>query len=165
MEIWKPIKNYEGLYEVSNLGNIRSISNRWGTRQTFRELKQQLTNKGYKRVSLSKENKHKTFLVHRLVFEAFNGRIGKNYEINHIDKNRSNNSLENLEIMTHFDNVRYSKAKKVYQYNKNNQLIKVWDSVRDIERTINIDRSSVSANARNERKTCKGYIFKYEGVV
>jgi len=67
-ERWKPIINYEGLYEVSNYGDIRSITSRWGKRKIERGVKQQLTPKKYKRVSLSKNNQKKTFMVHRLVY-------------------------------------------------------------------------------------------------
>ena len=84
-EIWKPIKNYEGLYEVSNLGRVRSLdritkyTNRHGNESSqFRqgEIKNQCDNgNGYKIVNLYKNNKGKTFYVHRLVVEAFRGEI------------------------------------------------------------------------------------------
>ena len=66
-EIWKPILGYETLYEVSNKGNVRSLKNRWHEREKPRIVKQQLTKKDYKRIPLSKENKRKHYMVHRLV--------------------------------------------------------------------------------------------------
>lgn len=161
-EEWNPVKNYESLYEVSNLGNIRSISSRWGKRNKPREVKLITTPANYKRVKLSKNNKGKFYMVHRLVYESFVGEIPDNFEINHKDYNRSNNCIDNLEVMTHFDNTRYSKAKKVGQYSKNNKLIKIWNCIRDVEREIGIDHRQICANLKGEQKTCHGFIFREE---
>lgn len=164
MEVWKSVLNYEGLYEVSNLGNIRSLCSRWGKRKIPRIVNQHLTKKGYKRVSLCKNNEKKLYMVHRLVYEAFNNKIDNGMEINHKDYNRANNNLSNLELINHTDNVRYSKALKVLQFDLDGNLIKEWDSTRDIEREINIDHRQVSDNCNGKQKTCKGYIFKYKEV-
>lgn len=161
-EIWKDIPDYEGLYQASNLGNIRSINSRWGKRSTPRIVKQQLTKKGYKRISLSKNNKHNLFMVHRLIYETFNDKIENDLEINHKNYNRADNNIKNLELLNHKDNVRYSKAIKVYQYDLNGNFIKKWNSTRDIEREINIDHRQISDNCRKKQKTCKGFIFKYK---
>lgn len=164
-EEWKSIINYEGLYEISNYGNIRSISSRWGKRNNPRIVTQTITSKKYKRITLSKNNHKKTYMVHILVYESFKGKIPSGYEINHIDYNRQNNYLENLEILTHKENVRYSKAKKVIQYDRNNKLIKVWDCIRDIERELNIDHRQIVANLKGKQKSCHNYIFEYKEVV
>ena len=164
-EDWKPIKGYEELYEISNLGNIRSISSRWGKRSKPRNVVQTITPKKYKRVSLSKNNNKKTYMVHVLVYETFIGEIPKNYEINHKDFNRGNNNLENLEILTHRENVRYSKAKKVKQLSKDRKLIQVWDCIRDIEKSLNIDHRQIVANLKGKQRTCHNYIFEYEEVI
>lgn len=161
-EIWKPIKNYEGLYEVSNLGNVRSLSNRWGTRKKERKVKQQLTAKNYKRISLSKNNKKKSYLVHCLVYTAFYGEIPLNYEVNHKDYNRTNNNLNNLELLTHEDNVRYSKGMKIKQYDLNHNLIKVWESVRLAGKELNINHRQIRDNLKGRQKTCHGFIFEKE---
>lgn len=161
-EIWKPILGYEGLYEISNLSNIRSLCNKWGNRLKPRLVKQQLTKKGYMRVPLNKNSKHKQYMVHRLVYEAFNGKIDENMEINHIDYNRTNNNINNLQVMTHTDNVRYSKSKKVNQYDVYGNFIKQWDCIRDIERKLNIDHRQVSDNCKGKQKSCHGFIFKYK---
>ena len=112
-EIWKDIPNYEGLYQASNLGNIRSLKNRWGNRIEPRLVKQQKTKKGYKRVRLSKKNKSKTFMVHRIIYITFIKDVENGLEINHKDFNRENNKINNLEMITHTNNVRYSKAKPI----------------------------------------------------
>lgn len=161
-EIWKPIKQYEGLYEISNRGNIRSICSRWGKRETYREVKQQTTPKNYKRVSLSKDNRKRSFLVHKLVYEAFKDIIPEGYEINHKDFIRNNNNIDNLEIMTHEDNVRYSKGMKIKQYDLNHNLIKVWESVRLAGKELNISHRQIRDNLKGRQKTCHGFIFEKE---
>ena len=103
-EIWKDIKGYEGLYQVSNLGNIKSI-------RTNKNLLFEENYKGYLRVSLCKNGKHKHYKVHRLVGIAF---IPNEYnlpQINHKDENKHNNAIDNLEWCDNWYNNHYgSKA-------------------------------------------------------
>lgn len=161
-EIWKDIKEYEGLYQVSNLGNVRGLQSRWGTRETPNIISQQTTKKGYKRVPLSKNNKSKQFMVHRLVYETFKGKIKNNYEINHKDLDRSNNKIDNLEEMTHADNVRYSKAKKIIQLDLDENFIKKWNCIRDVKKEIGIDHRQICDCLLKKQKTCHGFKWKYE---
>ena len=93
-EIWKDIEGYEGLYQVSNLGRVRNI----------RVLKPAPTKDGYLRVCFSVCGKTKGFLVHRLVAKAFIPNT-QNSEVNHIDGNKMNNSVGNLEWSTRSDNI------------------------------------------------------------
>ena len=102
MEIWKAIKDYENLYEVSNQGQIRSkerqVNVRNGTRTVKARIRKIFENKrGYMTVVLSKENKLKTFTVHQLVAQAFIPNFIKGTEVNHIDGNKTNNYVNNLE--------------------------------------------------------------------
>ena len=114
-EIWKGIKGYEGLYKVSNMGRVKSLErnipwNRWpGFRVTLKEriLKPGLC-RGYRRVTLSKNKQTKEFQVHRLVLEAFVESCPKNHEANHKNSNRSDNRIENLEWVTHSENIKHS---------------------------------------------------------
>lgn len=101
-EIYKPIKGYEGLYEVSNLGNVKSFK-----RSEPKVLKPKMI-KGYSIVSLCIKGQRKQIAVHRLVAEAFIKRIPDKNEINHIDGNKTNNSVDNLEWCTHTENVRHA---------------------------------------------------------
>lgn len=115
MEVWKEVLGYEDLYEVSNLGKVRTKvgktthSDRHGSRVWKQRILKQKTDKnGYKRVNLWKNKMSKTFLVHRLVAIAFLDAVdGKNY-INHKDGNPSNNYLENLEWCTHKENLMHA---------------------------------------------------------
>ena len=161
-EIWKDIRGYEGLYQASNLGNIRSLKNRWGNRIEPRLVKQQKTKKGYKRVRLSKKNKSKTFMVHRIIYITFIKDIENGLEINHKDFNRENNKINNLEMITHTNNVRYSKAKPIIQLSINNEYIRKWDCIRDVEKEIGIDHRQICACLLGKQKTCHGYKWKYK---
>lgn len=106
-EIWKPIPNYEGLYEASNFGSIRSIKR---TTTSGRILKQYVSkSNGYCYVTLCKGNKRITKRVHKLVYSAFYGwewgdRYDKNHTIDHIDGNKTNNRIDNLDICTQSEN-------------------------------------------------------------
>lgn len=104
-EIWKPVVGYEGLYEVSNLGNIRRIW-RYG-KPWVHTLKSKTTRDGYLEATLTKNSKAKSIRTHRIVAMAFLGHPdGK--EVNHIDGNKKNNSVENLEWVTPSENQKHA---------------------------------------------------------
>lgn len=121
-EIWKDIKEYEGLYQVSNLGNIYALKRK--------KIKRPRINKdGYYCINISKNNKRKNVLVHRLVAETFldkkqikqqnNEKINFDFLlVNHRDENKLNNSVNNLEWCTNKYNVNYSKNKYNKKINK-----------------------------------------------
>lgn len=98
-EIWKDIEGYEGLYQVSNLGRVRSVDRIGGRGRRFngRILKPKVKTGGYLLVNFSKEGKRKMFSVHRLVAQAFIPNPEGLPQINHKDENPSNNRVENLE--------------------------------------------------------------------
>ena len=124
-EIWKDIPGYEGLYQVSNFGKVRSLKrtikyNGKGKGSGTRiyesiELKQCLNTVGYYQVSLSVNNCRKRYMVHRLVASAFcNHPIGKDY-VNHMDGNYLNNKSENLEWVSNRENVRHAIVKGLHR--------------------------------------------------
>lgn len=114
-EIWKPVVGYEGLYEVSNLGRVKSLGN---TRKCSRFkgivtiMKQEVSKVGYYRVSLRKEGKYKHWGVHRLVAIAFLPNPNNLPVVNHKDENPKNNCVDNLEWCTQQYNITYGTAKK-----------------------------------------------------
>lgn len=115
MEVWKTINNYEN-YEVSNLGNIRN-------KNSGRLLSQRTTSKGYKGVVLYNNGSHKDFLVHRLVLMAFCPKDGcDKLQVNHLDENRSNNWLGNLEWCTAKENLNYGSHNKKVSLSRTNYL-------------------------------------------
>jgi hypothetical protein len=104
-EIWKDVLGYEGLYQVSNLGQVKSLNyNRTGIE---RILKARLSKDGYYEVMLCKNGKGKSFRVHRLVVMSFIGEIPKGSVVNHLNEIRTDNRLENLEICTNKENINY----------------------------------------------------------
>ena len=131
VEIWKDIKGYEGLYQVSNKGRVKSLNryaNNNGTLQFRPEriLKQNIQKAGRSRrctVALSKKSKIKRIRVHRLVAEAFIPNPENKPQIDHIDTNMENNNVENLRWVTHKENMnnpltrkRHSEVKKGHPY-------------------------------------------------
>ena len=104
MEEWRNVKDYEGLYKVSNLGRVYSV--RRGT-----VMKQTLHSTGYRVVSLHKDMKTVVCYVHRLVANAFLPKEEGYYEINHKDEDKSNNAVDNLEWCTRVYNLNYGTAK------------------------------------------------------
>ena len=185
-EIWKDIKDYEGLYQVSNLGRVKSLkktiirNNNY--KQTFKEkiLKPGLAKNGYLTVMLFKNKKGKTHTIHSLVAKTFLNN-GDGYRcVNHIDGNKTNNKVENLEFCTYSHNIKeayrlglkkaywlYKKgkdnhsSKKVLQYDKNMNLIKTWDSLMDTQRIGKYNYRCVSNCCLDKQKQHKGYIWRY----
>lgn len=124
-EIWKQIDYGNGNYYVSNLGNIKNdvlMLGFEGRRKRFSRLMKPWDNGyGYQVVSLRFGDKKKNFYVHRLVAEYFIGKIPKDYQVHHIDYNKKNNALSNLEICTRQQNVDYS---NIHMHNPKNRKTK-----------------------------------------
>ena len=183
-EIWKPIKGYEGKYEISNLGRVKSLN--YNRTKKEKILKPTLSHNGYFIVTLSKNGKTKKFRVNRLVIETFipdksdfkstpdedrNNIDIDNLEVNHIDENIKNNNLNNLEWCTHKYNMNYGERnlkivkhikKAIYQYDLNNKFIKEYESITQANKKTHIPISSISACCVGQRKKTNGYIFKFK---
>ena len=112
-EVWKPVVGYEGLYEISNLGRVKSL-----IRGIIRK---QRLNKGYMYIGLHKDGVEKMCKVHRLVAEAFIPNPKNKSDVNHKDQVKTNNKLENLEWATRKENTNYSKEKlkRIKRYKTN----------------------------------------------
>lgn len=144
----KEIKNYEGLYEVDTEGNIFN-------KRTGRKLKQSNSG-GYKLVHLSCYGMCKCHWVHRIVLETFKGYPGADYEVDHINEDKTDNRLENLRWLTHAENVRRSvKGRPRYD------LKKAVLDIRDPENIIEYDDAKACSKATGYsvssiRKHCHG---------
>lgn len=177
-EIWKDIPNYQGLYQVSNLGNVRSLDRKklqWNRFEIVeviykgKVLKPQITNRGYLKVCLSKNGKSKHFNIHKLVAMSFFENYDSNLTIDHIDCNKMNNNINNLRQITIKENIQLSyknnlhKLRKVYKCDLNNNIIEVYESVADASRKNNCS-SQLIKNCCDRKKHCltgKGFKWKY----
>lgn len=166
-EIWKDIPNYEGIYQVSNLGNVKSLN--YHQTRICKQLSQTKRPDGYFMVYLSQNGIKKHKQVHRLVAEAFLPNPQNKPEVNHIDGNKANNLIENLEWVTPSENVRHSFDKKlnshtksVLQFDMNGKFIKKWDKISDYYDSVNKkDSGCISAVCNKKRKSAYGFIWKY----
>ena len=112
MENWVDIKGYEGLYQVSDLGRVKRVAGSPHCK-VDRILKPASQTTGYLFVTLSKQGKEKTFRIHRLVMENFSPTEKmENLQVNHLDEDRTNNNLNNLQWCTCQENINYGNRSK-----------------------------------------------------
>lgn len=176
-EIWSPINGYEGLYEVSNLGNVRSLGKGKSNASKKRNLKNSKVYGGYLIVRLCKNGKMKNYKIHRLVAEAFIPNWFDEPQVNHIDENKLNNNVDNLEwcdakynsnhgtrnerIFRKTTNGKLSKP--VLQFTKTGEFVREWPSANEAGRN-GYNQGKVTSCCRGEQKKHKGYIWKYKEV-
>ena len=157
IEVYKDIPGYESLYQVSNLGNVKSL--KFGKEVI---LSPGMRNDGYLLVNLWKNGEKKGFLVHRLVAQAFIPNPFNYPVINHKDHNRQNNNVENLEWCTAQYNVEYSRAKPVGQYSLDDgKLIFTWKSLAELYRYSKYNPSCISKCCRGLLPSAYGYKWRY----
>ena len=171
-EIWRDILEYEGLYQVSNLGRVKSLKRKYRKNENF--IKTHKNKNGYISVILSKNNISKNFLVHRLVAQAFIPNFNNLLEINHKNENKSDNCVSNLEWCSRKYNVNYNNlnkrinrinrkdlSKQVCQYDLKGNFIKEWVSVMEIQRQLKYYNSAICECCNGKRRNAYGYIWKY----
>lgn len=157
-EIWKPVENYEGIYEVSNLGRVRSLERYVQNHGVLelrkgRILKPGISGNGYNYICLSKNGNRKWCGVHRLVAQAFIPNPNNLPVINHRNEVKTDNRIENLEWCTYKYNNEYSgniekwinsNKKKIIQLTKNGEFVAEYESAREAERITGIEHSNIS---------------------
>lgn len=177
MEIWKDIKGYEGLYQVSNMGRVRSLKNKI-------ILKPIKNTNGYLKVNLYNNRKMKTFLIHRLVALAFISNTENKPQVNHKDENKTNNCMNNLEWCSvdynnkyctrterAIKNTNYKKiaeknskiqGKQVLQIDKDTEkIINVFHSIAEAERIFTKSQGNICRCCNGKYKTAYGYKWRY----
>lgn len=156
-EIWKDIEGYEGIYQVSNLGRVKSL-------RSSKLLKQYVNNQGYAQVTLSLNNVRCLKRVSRLVGCAFLNKNELQTQINHIDENKLNNTVDNLEWVTPKDNINHGTRTVRMQETQGTKLKcsngKTYISMSQASRELNISISSISQHLSGKRSHVGGYIFK-----
>lgn len=174
LEIWKDVVGYEGFYQVSNYGKIRSmdreITQKNGRKRFYKgEIKSFAKDKdGYLIVCLNKEGKQKNHKVHRLVGESFIVNYENKPLINHIDEDKSNNHVENLEWATHYENNTHgTRIIKTIEENsipvkafRNGLLVGQYSSLTECAGALSISSSGISMVLSGKRKTSGGYTFQ-----
>lgn len=180
-EIWKPVVGYEEFYDVSNFGRIRNKGWRQGQHKSNIIMKQRYNKGGYLAVSLIKDKKKKIYLIHRLVYEAFIGKLPKfehkgkghcheMFEINHKDENKENNYVENLELITRLENIRYGTrsrrqamklTKPVYQYTLDKKFVKFWEGGAPEIFKHGYNKSCISECCRGVQAYYRGFLWSY----
>lgn len=177
-EVWKDIPQYEGLYQVSNLGRVKSLDRKVIQWNRFKNieviykgkiLKPKTTNRGYLQIGLTKNNKTKNFNIHRLVAVVFLKDYDENLTVDHIDCDKENNKVENLRMVTIKENIQLSyknklhKLRKVGKYDLNNNLLEVYESCSEASRENKCSSSLIGdcCNPNKCNKTGVGYIWRY----
>ena len=158
-EIWKPIEGFEGLYEISNIGRVKSI----GTYNTCKRgiMNPMIDSDGYLHVRLYNNSVSKDIAIHRLVAIAFIPNPNNYRYVNHKDENTKNNKVSNLEWCTNSYNLIYSKGKKVAQYTKEGEFIKEFNCIADASRECNIPTTNISKCCKGKRYSAGNFIWRY----
>lgn len=180
-EQWKPIPQYEGLYEVSDKGNVRSVA-QYTCHHTVvprpkpRMVRAGLTHDGYARVTLSKYGEQRHATVHRLVALAFIPNPDNLPQVNHKDENPQNNSVDNLEWCTGKQNCNYGQhcqrikdrlnrkhhlAKPVAQLDRDGDVIQIYKSVSEAARQMGVRSENISRCCNGKNSLSCGYGWKY----
>lgn len=196
-EIWRDISNFEGRYQVSNSGKVKSlerkVNGKLNSKVTVKEryMKLQKNHKGYLAVILHKNRKAYHKMVHRLVADAFIPNPDKKLQVNHINCNKKDNRVENLEWCTQEENMNHAKAhgliksdsilqkecrmrniKNAQEAEKRivakidpetNLLLNVYESITDAARKLNLRSgdSKIVTVCKGKRKTTGGYKWRY----
>lgn len=173
-EIWKDVNGYEGLYQVSNLGRVKSLENRSNHKKEM--IMRFAKIKGYNKVTLSKNSESKSYPVHRLVATAFIENPDNKPHVNHIDGDKTNNNADNLEWVTDSENIRHAIKNKLINQTKgfNNSrgqfvcqldsntddVLAIYGSFRIAEKITKIPHSNIKKATTGLYLTAGGYKWK-----
>lgn len=166
-EIWKDIDGYEGLYQVSNLGRVKSL--KFGKEKVMKVVK--FTN-GYLGVNLCKEGKVKTHMLHRLVAKTFIENPDNLPQVNHKDEDKTNNIVSNLEFCNAKYNINYGTRNKRSSESKFNHPSRskkvlcietgvIYPSVSQLKREFGFNKSNITSVCNGKRKTAYGFHWRY----
>lgn len=167
MEVWKDIPGYEGLYQVSNMGRVKSLERVSGYLRKETILGGERIWNGYVRVSLHKDGKYTRFRLHRLVLSTFSPVEGmERLQVNHIDENKENCRLDNLCWMTAKENNNHGTHNERLAKSKQKPILcvelnRVFDSAKAAETELGIARQNISHVLKGKRPVAGGYHWRY----
>ena len=165
-EIWRPINGYQGLYQVSDQGKVRSL--KFGKERIMKNIRNK---DGYLRIGLRKNGEHKLYLVHRLVAQTFIQNPQNLPEVNHKDENKDNNSVQNLEWCSSKYNANFGTrnqrqaeklSKPILQYTKYGAFVREWKSATDVQRNIGFFCQNISSCCNGKCKSAYNFIWKFK---
>ena len=177
-EEWRDVVGYEGLYQVSSEGRVKSLERniphwRGGERiQKERILKPGIDRDGYLKLNLYAGGKQKNLKVHRLVCQAFHENPDNKPQVNHINEIKTDNRASNLEWATARENSNFgtrnervakNRSKSVGQYTLDGELVKIWASTMEVERQAGFHHGNICQAANGKFKQVYGFIWKYVG--
>ena len=167
-EIWRDIDGYEGYYQVRDQGRVKSLERKG--RKSERILKPSFNGFGYLLVKLCASGKTKNVTVHRLVCEAFHDNPDSKPDVNHINENKTDNRACNLEWSTRKENINHgthnersgkTRSKPVGQYTRDGELVKIWQSTKEVQRKTGFSQGNISKVANGKYKQAYGFVWKY----
>lgn len=159
-EKWKDVVGAEKFYQISNLGRIKN--------KITGDILKPSTSGGYEHIEL-RYGINKNVLIHRLVAEAFIANPFNFKCVNHIDENKKNNCVDNLEWCTYQYNSTYGKGalkrnSRVIQYDIAGNALKIWGSMKEASEALGLCYQSISACCRESKKTCGGYMWSFANL-
>ena len=174
-EEWRDVAGYEGLYQVSSEGRVKSLERKvpkgYGERTVKERILKPKTNRyGYLIVGLYAGGKRKMFFVHRLVCQAFHDNPENKLDVNHINENKTDNRACNLEWSTRKENCNHgtrnvrmaiAKSRPIAQYTLNGKLLKVWPSAKEVASQTGFSRGNICKAAKGNYKQAYGFRWKY----
>lgn len=161
-EIWHDIEGYEGLYQISNKGRVKSL--KWGKE---RILRPGIDTSGYYFIILYNDSVSKPFKLHRLVAQGFIPNLYNKPQVNHLDENKLNNCVENLEWATSKENTNYGTrnerlSRKILQYSRTGEFIREWQGAREVERVLGISHQNIAKCCKGKCKSAYGFVWRYK---
>lgn len=181
MEVWKDVVGYEGRYQVSNQGRVKSLDSvdSIGRAKTGKVISVKRNNRGYVQVHLHRDGKCAMKLMHRIVAEAFIDNPNGYDQVNHINENKADNQVENLEWCTNMYNRHHGSGiermarnrdyklvvanvnKAIAQIDKMGNTVNIWKNISEAKRHTGVNDTSISFCCRGKQRTAGGYFWRY----
>ena len=181
-EVWKDIEGYDGAYQVSNMGRVKSVARlttrpcQYGVREyriPEKVLRQRMNGSGYLCVNLHHDGKQVTEMIHRLVALHFCKGYADGMVVNHIDEVKTNNRADNLEWMTQKENNNYGTGiarrkkhpKQVVQMSMTGEVIRTFPSLKEAAKAVNRDPTRIGRCCHGRKKTAAGFKWKFTNPI